>query len=273
MSRRQPPPSARAFLHSLAPGALVSTTVIGFDGHDVVVDLDGDAGHHALGRIPRHELSWHHVPDPAAFAPAGHRLTAEIRGIDHDKGLVRLSSKICEDPELRSYLGQVRPGRRVSGTITSIHPFGVFVRLDGEPPHPVHPAVGFIRIPYLSWTHFDRPEDVVRPGQRVRVEIVVADDHNGEVVVSLRDTQEDPMLRFADRVGETVTGRITNVVPFGVFVQVTNDGIIGLLHKDDLTADAAEAPDVTVGDMMTVRVDEVDLPRRRVALSLVRHHA
>ncbi|MBO1331587.1 S1 RNA-binding domain-containing protein [Streptomyces sp. VRA16 Mangrove soil] len=254
--------ATRPFLTGITAGDLVTTTVCGLDDHDVLVRLDGDRAEEVLGRISAHELSWHRIDDVPAFAVSGRRLTAEVLGVDRDKGVAHLSSKRCEYPEHRDYVRQVEPGSRLHGSIASVESFGVFVRLNGEVPHPVFPATGFIRIPDLSWTHFDRAEDVVRPGQRVHVEVVGPDRSNGEVVVSLRALKEDPLIRFADRTGETVRGRVTKIVPFGVFVRVSDEGVEGLVHASALTGFPGE------GDTLHVRIDEVDLARRRVRLSL-----
>ncbi|MEU3604490.1 S1 RNA-binding domain-containing protein [Streptomyces sp. NPDC035033] len=66
-----------------------------------------------------------------------------------------------ESPELRAFLGTLRPGDILSGTVAAIERFGVFVALDDGPAHPLFPGVGFVAVPELSWRHIDAPTDVV----------------------------------------------------------------------------------------------------------------
>ncbi|MDX3510660.1 S1 RNA-binding domain-containing protein [Streptomyces caniscabiei] len=161
----------------------------------------------------------------------------------------------------------------LGGTVAAVERFGVFVALDDGPEHPLFPGVGFITVPELSWRRIGDVSEVVRVGQRVDCEFLQFDTWNGEARLSLRALQPDPLQGFADRVGvgRRLSGRVTKVVPFGVFVEV-GEGIEGLVHLSELTVEPVESPDgvVRVGDEMTVVVTEVDRVRRRVALSRVR---
>ncbi|MGK5500964.1 S1 RNA-binding domain-containing protein [Streptomyces sp. URMC 125] len=175
-----------------------------------------------------------------------------------------------ENPELWAFLEPLHCGEILSGTVTAIERFGVFVALDDGPDHPVFPGVGFITIPELSWRRIESAFDVVQVGQRVSAEFLQFDTWNLEARLSLRATQPDPFQTFADRtaVGQKLHGRVTKLVPFGVFVQVT-DGIEGLVHLRELTSTPVESPSdiVQAGDEVTVVVTEIDRERRRLVLS------
>ncbi|MEV5880345.1 S1 RNA-binding domain-containing protein [Streptomyces sp. NPDC052101] len=175
-----------------------------------------------------------------------------------------------ENPELWAFLESLHCGEMLSGTVTAIERFGVFVALDEGPDHPVFPGVGFITIPELSWRRFEAASDVVHVGQRVSCEFLQFDTWNLEARLSLRATQPDPFQQFADRiaVGQTLHGQVTKLVPFGVFVRVA-DEIEGLVHLLELVSVPVEAPSdvVQVGDEITVVVTAIDAERRRLTLS------
>ncbi|WP_144122715.1 S1 RNA-binding domain-containing protein [Catellatospora sichuanensis] len=175
-----------------------------------------------------------------------------------------------DNPELWTFLESLRRGEHLSGTVTSVERFGVFVALDDGPDHPVFPGVGFITCAELSWRRFEAASDVVQVGQRVSCEFLQFDTSNMEARLSLRATQPDPFQVFADgnAVGQILQGQVTKIVPFGVFVQVA-DGIEGLVHLRDLTLTPLEAPSdvVQVGDEITVVVTAIDRERRRLTLS------
>ncbi|EFL19999.1 S1 RNA-binding domain-containing protein [Streptomyces sp. C] len=221
-----------------------------------------------LGFVGSLDLSW--VRFSAAAAEVGDRITAEVTAIDLEQGRAWMSMAATENPELWAFLKTLRAGEILSGQIGSIERFGVFVALDDGPDHPVFPGVGFITVPELSWRHFETASDVVQVGQRVRCEFLQFDTTNGEARLSLRATQPDPFKTFAETttVGQALQGRVTKLVPFGVFVQVTND-IEGLVHLQELTWTPVEAPEavVQIGDEITVVVTEIDRERRRLSLS------
>ncbi|MFE2582056.1 S1 RNA-binding domain-containing protein [Streptomyces sp. NPDC059378] len=174
-------------------------------------------------------------------------------------------------PELWAFLSGLRPGEILTGTVSAIERFGVFVALDDGPEHPVFPGVGFITYPELSWRDFEAATDVVQIGQRVSCEFLQFDTWNGEARLSLRAMQPDPFRQFTDRimVGRRLTGRVTKLLPFGAFVEVA-DGIQGLVHLSELSPVPMTVPEevVQVGDQVVVVVTDIDNVRRRLTLSL-----
>ncbi|MEV5510216.1 S1 RNA-binding domain-containing protein [Streptomyces orinoci] len=200
--------------------------------------------------------------DSAPGDEVGRHITVE--------GRTRLSMSADEHPELWAYLKSLRYGQTLSGAIAAIESFGVFVALDHGPAHPVFPGVGFIAFPELSWCRFESAADVVRVGDQVSCVFLQFDTWNGEARLSLRATRPDPFQAFADgvSVGRTLRGRVTKLLPFGVFVRVA-DGIEGLVHLRELTAAPVSSPDeaVQVGDHITVTVTGIDRERRTVTLS------
>ncbi|MEI5527821.1 S1 RNA-binding domain-containing protein [Streptomyces brasiliscabiei] len=177
-----------------------------------------------------------------------------------------------ETPELWAFLGGLRMGEVLGGTVAAVERFGVFVALDDGPEHPVFPGVGFITVPELTWRRIGDASEVVRVGQRVACEFLQFDTWNGEARLSLRAMEPDPLQEFADRAleGRRLRGTVTKVVPFGVFVEVA-EGIEGLVHLSELTLEPLESPEgvVRVGEEVMVVVTEVDRVRRRVVLSRV----
>ncbi|MQY10199.1 Polyribonucleotide nucleotidyltransferase [Streptomyces sp. RB5] len=159
-----------------------------------------------------------------------------------------------------AFLKTLRRGQVVTGTVTSIAGFGVtFVDIGG--------FTAMINIPELSWRPFDHPSDVVSVGQEITAEVLDVDMVWERVPLSLRAMQEDPWPQVAQRIGQVVTGTVTKIVPFGVFVRIEEreDGFQGMVHTSEL--DASDV--IKVGDALTVKIIDVDLARRRIALSHV----
>jgi ribosomal protein S1 len=260
--------ASREFLAGIHVGDIRSGTVVAVTrSQGVMVTLDGFSAR-PLGIVGQADVSWRWKT--AVAVEVGRRIAAEVVAVDLDEGRVRMAMTATENPELWAFLTSRHPGEILSGTIAAIERFGVFVSLDDGPDHPVFPGVGFITIPELSWHHIEAASDVIRVGQHVSCEFLQFDNWNGEARLSLRALQPDPFAVFAEgvAVGRTLRGRVTKVVPFGVFVQVA-DGIEGLVHLRELTGMPVETAEGIhqVGDEFTVVVTEIDRERRRMALS------
>lgn len=257
--------AARAFLAAIKVGDLRSGTIAAVTRSEVTVFLDGFAAS-PLGWVGALDGSWRRRF--AEVAEAGQRITAEVMAVDADRA--RLSMAATENPELWAFLKRLRPGEILTGTVASIERFGVFVALDEGPAHPIYPGVGFITYPELSWRLFEAANEVVEVGQRLSCEFLQFDTWNGEARLSLRAMQPDPFPGFVDGVvvGQKLNGRVTKLVPFGVFVEVA-DGIEGMVHLSELSPVPVSAPEdvVQVGDELTVVAVDIDRERRRLSLS------
>ncbi|GHE49493.1 hypothetical protein GCM10017778_36630 [Streptomyces vinaceus] len=257
-------PRMQYLIDRLRPGAVRTVRVTGFDGADVLVQLVGAAGEKVeIGRIPRHEASMRRMEHPSELFEVGQELKAEEIGRWRE-GQLHLSARACEIPALRAFLLAFERGQVVAGTIAAVHDIGAFVHVDGEPDGL---CTGFIRVPDLTWGWVNHPSEAVEAGQRITAEVIVADTRSGQVTLSLKALQEDPLISFADQVGRVLARPITKIVPFGVFVQLAPD-VVGLLHVSELTDEPAETPDQLVdeGELITVKVVEVDLQRHLVRL-------
>ena len=123
--------------------------------------------------------------------------------------------------------------------MSSIVNFGAFVDLGG--------VDGLIHVSELSWKHIDHPSEVVKVGDKVTVEVLDVDLDRERISLSLKATQEDPWQRFARThvPGQTVKGKVTKIVQFGVFISV-EDGIEGLVHISELANRHVENPETVV---------------------------
>ncbi|MBP5863728.1 S1 RNA-binding domain-containing protein [Streptomyces scabiei] len=259
------------FLAGLRVGDLCSGTVVSTAGSEVSVMLDGCSAR-PLGVVAETlDFSWRRRR--AEGEMDGRRITAEVVAVDLDRERVRLSTAATEYPELWTFLRRLRRGEILAGAVAAIERFGVFVTLDEGPDHPVFPGVGFITYPELSWRRFEAASEVVEVGQRVSCEFLQFDTWNGEARLSLRATRPDPFAVFADGItaGQPLCGRVTKLVPFGVFVEVA-DEVEGLVPLPELGVEPVSGPEgiVQIGDEVSVVVTDVDRERRKLTLSLRR---
>ena len=197
----------------------------------------------------------------------GKTVEARIIELDRNRNNVVLSRRAwleeSQKEQRGDFLTNLKPGERRRGHISSVVNFGAFVDLGGMD--------GLIHVSELSWNHIEHPSQVVAVGDEVEVEVMEVDYSKERISLSLRKTQSDPWQVFADShaVNQLVYGRITKLVPFGVFVQV-GEGIEGLVHISEIAAHHVESPDqvVAVGEELWVKIIELDTARRRISLSI-----
>jgi small subunit ribosomal protein S1 len=162
-------------------------------------------------------------------------------------------------------LDNLQPGLVVEGVISNIVDFGAFVDLNG--------IDGLIHISELSWSHVNHPSEILNIGDQVQVKVLDIDRDRQRISLGLKQTQEDPWQRVVDtyRVGDELEGTVTKVVTFGAFVEIL-DGVEGLVHISELANHHVENPREVVqpGDVVRVKVLEIDSERRRLSLSVKR---
>ena len=162
-------------------------------------------------------------------------------------------------------LDRLQPGQIVEGAISNIVDFGAFVDLDG--------IDGLIHISELSWSHVNHPSEILSIGDVVPVKVLDIDRDRQRISLGLKQTQEDPWQRVVDtyNLGDELEGKVTKVVSFGAFVEIL-DGVEGLVHISELANHHVENPREVVnqGDVIRVKILEIDSERRRLSLSAKR---
>lgn len=173
-------------------------------------------------------------------------------------GVVRTRWRTNPTPadERRALLASLRVGDAVTGVVASgLDDIGVHVDLD----HPQGRALGFLRVPEMSWEHFDSVDEIVPIGREIRARILHVDFEWEQVSLSLKALRPDPWQEFArtHRQGDRLLGTLTRTVPFGLFVRLA-PGVEGLIHAPAATG--------TIGARIAVTLKDIDLARRRITL-------
>ena len=217
------------------------------------------------GFLPASLVDLRRVRDLHPFV--GTELECKIIELDRNRNNVVLSRRAfleeSQSEGRKKFLESLQKGERRKGTVSSIVNFGAFVDLGG--------VDGLVHVSELSWKHVDHPSEVVAVGQEVEVEVLDVDLERERVSLSLKATQEDPLKEFERKyqAGEIIDGQVTKLVPFGAFVRVAQ-GIEGLVHISELSEQHVDSPEsvLSVGEQVRVKVIEVDVPRRRISLSM-----
>jgi small subunit ribosomal protein S1 len=112
---------------------------------------------------------------------------------------------------------------------------------------------------------------VVAVGDKVEVQVLDVDLSRERISLGLKQTQDDPWKQLVKefQIGAIMDGKVTKIVPFGAFVEIGNN-VEGLVHISEMARGHVEKPEdvVAVGDDIKIKIQDVDLERRRISLSI-----
>ena len=124
----------------------------------------------------------------------------------------------------------------------------------------------------MSWTRkISHPNEMVEKGQELECRVLSVDQDRRRIALGLKQMTEDPWATDIPgkyQPGQIVTGPVTKITNFGVFVGL-EDGLEGLLHISELADHKVENPEevVKVGEKIEVKVLRVDADERKIGLS------
>jgi small subunit ribosomal protein S1 len=226
------------------------------------------------GFVPASQLS-SVIPLPAAdegderySALLGGSLRLKVIDIDRKRNRLILSERLAmrewRRQQKEQLLDSLKEGDSLEGIISSIADFGAFVDLGG--------ADGLIHLSELSWNRVSHPSEVVKVGERVKVQVLSVDTERRRIGLSLRRLTPQPweVIDTTYEVGQVVRGRITKLVNFGAFARLVDTGIEGLIHISELSDRRVTHPKevVSEGDVYDLRIIRIEGDKRRLGLSL-----
>lgn len=193
-------------------------------------------------------------------------LSLKVIECDPDRGRIVLSERaaLAEPGRRNELLETLEPGDEVSGTVTNITDFGVFVDLGG--------LEGLIHISELSWGRVRHPSDVLELGDEIHVQVLQADRDRNRVALSLKRLNSNPWATAEHRyqIGDVITVRITSIVSYGAFARV-EEGLDGLIHCSEMAPAGIKIIPWQVlkeGQYVQARVVHIDATKQRLGLSL-----
>jgi small subunit ribosomal protein S1 len=159
---------------------------------------------------------------------------------------------------------QVKPGDTVSGTVTNVTDFGVFVDLGG--------LEGLIHVSELSWGRVEHPSDVLSVGRKIDALVLNISEQSSRIALSYKRLEKNPWETVIHNYypGIIVSARITGLKKFGAFARL-DEGIEGLIHIStmhfpDGVRDISQY--LHVNDVVSVKILHIDPEKKRIGLCL-----
>lgn len=181
------------------------------------------------------------------------------RAVGSIRAVLKEERKAAEE----AFWADAEEGRTYTGTVKSLTSYGAFVDIGG--------VDGMIHISELSWNRIKHPSEVVNVGDTVEVYIKALDRENKKISLGYKKVEDNPweILRRDYPVGTVVDAKIVGITAFGAFAQVI-PGIDGLIHISQLSTEHVDKPQDVVkgGDVVKVKITNIDFDKKRVSLSM-----
>jgi small subunit ribosomal protein S1 len=212
------------------------------------------------------DMSWGRINHPSEMVSIDQEIEVQILHIDHEREKIALGLKQRTPSPWESVEQKYPVGAKVKGTIVNVMSYGAFVKLEEG-------IEGLVHISEMSWTRrISHPNELVQPEEEIEVIVLKIDKDKQEISLGMKQTQENPWDRVADRYppGAIVKGTVRNLTNYGAFIEI-EEGIDGLLHVSDMSwTRKISHPNELVEKNQEVecRVLSVDQDRRRIALGM-----
>jgi len=220
------------------------------------------------GLVHVSEMSWtRKVRHPSQILKVGDEIDAMVMNTDTTNKRISLGLKQVE-PNPWDVIGERYPvGTTIEGRIKNITDFGIFIGIDEG-------IDGLVHISDISWTkRIKHPSELYKKGQTVQAVVLNIDKENERFSLGIKQLTTDPWDEVPSKYkpGTRVTGTVTNVTDFGVFVEL-EEGIEGLIHVSELSKDKSGNPlsRFNVDDVIQAKVINVSRGEKKIGLSIKR---
>ena len=245
-------------------GSRVSGKVVSLTDYGAFVELEEGVE----GLIHVSEMSWtRKVRHPSKVVSVGEEVEAIVLDIKPENRRISLGMKQVV-PNPWDVISEKYPvGTTIEGKIKNITDFGLFIGIDEG-------IDGLVHISDISWTkRIKHPSELFKKGELIQAIVLDIEKEYERFSLGIKQLQTDPWTTVAERyqVGKEITGTITNLTDFGVFIEL-EEGIEGLVHVSEISKEKIKTPvgKFNVGDVIAARVMNINSDERRIGLSIKR---
>lgn len=241
-------------------GDIIEGTIVRIDRNEVMVDV----GFKSEGVIPSRELSVRKSVNPKDLVNEGDKIQALVLDKEDDEGRLILSVKRAIYEKAWGDIQEISDNdKSVKGTVIESVKGGLIVDIGVR---------GFLPASLIDVRRVKELTSYI--GEEIEAKILELDRQRNNIVLSrkahLEQEQSGERKSFLENleVGNIKEGKISSIVNFGAFVDI--GGMDGLVHVSELSWRHVENPNeiVNVGDIVNVKVLEIDNDKERISLSI-----
>lgn len=243
-------------------GTKVSGKVVSLTDYGAFIEIEEGVE----GLIHVSEMSWtKKIRHPSKLLSVGEEVEAVVLSINPESKRISLGMKQLESNPWDVIAQKYPVGTTIAGKIKNITDFGIFIGIDEG-------IDGLVHISDISWTkRVKHPSEIFRKNQEVQAIVLNIDKDNERFSLGIKQLESDPWESIPQRypMGSVVSGPITNVTDFGLFVEL-EEGIEGLVHVSEISKEKIKSPvgQFKPGDEITAKVINISPKDRKIGLSV-----
>jgi small subunit ribosomal protein S1 len=245
-------------------GSRVCGVVVSLTDYGAFIELEEGIE----GLIHVSEMSWtRKVRHPSKVVSVAEEVNAVVLDIKPESRRISLGMKQVV-PNPWDVIAEKYPvGTTIEGKIKNITDFGLFIGIDEG-------IDGLVHISDISWIkRIKHPSELYKKGDLIQAIVLDIEKASERFSLGIKQLQDDPWKSVAERyeVGKEITGTITNLTDFGIFVEL-EEGIEGLVHVSEISKEKIKTPvgQYNNGEVITARVMNINSDERRIGLSIKR---
>jgi ribosomal protein S1 len=196
----------------------------------------------------------------------GKKFKAKVLEIDSTQNRLIFSEKAVSEKEkiakIKQLLEKVKEGEIFDGEVTSVVPFGLFVKIDlGE-----EEVEGLVHVSEIAWEKVIDPSELYQVGDEVKVKVIGSGASHGRLSLSLKQITTDPWQEKVKELKEEtpVKGEVKRLVAAGAIIDIGN-GLEGLLHISKIPPTMK----IDVGDTLDCMIEKIEADKKKISLGLV----
>ncbi len=246
---------------SLKEGQVLQGVVKNITEYGAFVDLGG-----VDGLLHVTDISWKRINHPSEALSIGQQVDVQVIRFNAETQRISLGMKQLEADPWEGVAAKYPIGARLKGRVTNITDYGAFVELEAG-------IEGLVHVSEMSWTKKNvHPGKIVSTSQEVEVMVLDVDEQKRRISLGLKQCLANPWDAFVENypAGSVLEGEIKNITEFGLFVGLPGE-IDGMVHLSDLdwNRSGEEAvKDYAKGNMLKVKVLDVDVDKERISLGV-----
>lgn len=249
-------------LSQIKEGDVIDGTVKNITDYGAFVDLGA-----VDGLLHVTDISWRRVSHPSEVLKVGDKIKAQVIKYDETSKRISLGMKQLEDSPWANISDKFPLNTKKKGKITNITDYGAFVELE--------PGIeGLVHVSEMSWSKKSQhPSKLVKLGDEVEVMLLDIDPVKHRISLGIKQCHDNPWDNFSQKYpeGSKIKGKIKNIADFGLFMEIQDEHIDGLVHITDLSWN--EKPEDVIkkynkGDEIEAIILGIDSDNERVSLGI-----
>lgn len=191
----------------------------------------------------------------------GQKISVAIIGASPKEGKLIFSEKNPEQKNKDYIIGKYELGDEVTGEITGMVDFGVFVKLEEG-------LEGLVHISEIDWALVENPKLLFHIGEKVKVKVIEIKD--GKISLSIKALKENPWKEAEKKYkkDDTVEGVVIKFNKHGALASI-EEGIAGLVHISEFGSEEKLHDKLELGKTYKFKISMFDAKEQKMTLSFV----